>query len=118
MHTLSPLRRQRGIGFLGLLVVVALGLCVVLVGMQLVPSAIEYQAVRKAVQRASQEVGVPAIRADFDRAATIDDITSLSGKDLIITPVGDGYRVAFDYRKEIHLVGPAYLVMHYTGSSK
>lgn len=117
MRTFSP-RRQHGIGFLGLVILVAFGLCVVLVGMQLVPSAIEYQAIRKAAQRASQEVGVPAIRADFDRAAAIDDITSISGKDLGITQVGDGYRVSFDYRKEIHLVGPAYLLMHYTGSSK
>ncbi|XAH25077.1 DUF4845 domain-containing protein [Xylophilus sp. GW821-FHT01B05] len=117
MRTLS-LQRQRGIGFLGLVIVVVVGLCAVLIGMQVVPSAIEFQAISKAAQRASRQGSVAEIRADFERAGAIDDISSVSGKDLEITRVGDGYRVSFDYSKQFHLVGPAYLLMHYTGSSK
>jgi hypothetical protein len=61
---------------------------------------------------------VQQIRASFDRAATIDQITSVSAKDLDITKGPDGEPVvSFAYDREIHLVGPAYLVMKYEGTT-
>ena len=60
---------------------------------------------------------VPEIRAAFDRAAAIDDIHSIAGKDLEITKQGDKVVVEFAYDKEIPLAGPAYLLLKYRGSS-
>ncbi len=58
------------------------------------------------------------VRGIFDKAATIDNITTISGKDLDIGKEGQPCCGVVCLRAEIHLVGPAYLVMKYEGSSK
>ena len=112
-------RRQQGITLIGLIFVGAILACVFLVGSQILPTVIEYQAVLKGAKKAAAEGGtVQQIRASFDRAATIDQITSISAKDLEITKDSSGEPVvSFAYDREIHLVGPAYLVMKYEGTS-
>ncbi|MCX8521551.1 MAG: DUF4845 domain-containing protein [Rhodoferax sp.] len=111
--------RQRGIGFISLVFLVAVLGMGALVAAQTIPTLIEYFAVQKAVQKAAVSGPMPAdIRASFDKAAQIDDIRSISGKDLEITKQGDKAVVAFNYTSEIHLAGPAYLTMKYQGQSK
>jgi hypothetical protein len=111
-------QQQRGLTFIGLLVV---GILLAFAGVtlaQVVPTYIEYMAVQKAVQKASSGTTVAEVRSTFDKAAQIDDINSISGKDLDIGKQGDRVVVSFDYSREIPLFGPAYLVMKYTGSSQ
>lgn len=111
-------QQQRGLTFVGLLIV---GILLAFAGVTLarvVPTYIEYMAVQKAVQKASTGTTVAEVRSTFDKAAQIDDITSISGKDLDIGKQGDRVVVSFDYSREIPLFGPAYLVMKYTGSSQ
>ena len=117
--TLHYKPRQRGIGFIGLLFLVAVLGMGALVGAQTIPTLIEYFAVQKAVQKAALAGQNPVdIRASFDKSAQIDDIKSISGKDLEISKQGDKALVAFNYVSEIHLVGPAWLTMKYQGQSK
>jgi hypothetical protein len=86
MHQLKA--SQRGMTFLGLLVVgTFLAVSGVIIA-QIVPTAIEYQAIAKA-----------------------------AGKDLEVTKVGDRVVVAFAYQREIHLAGPGYLTLKYAGRS-
>ena len=116
----SCLARQRGLGFLGLVFVIILIGAAALLTMRIVPSAIEYQAVLKAVERSKSAASPAAVRAAFDRAAQIDDITSITGKDLDIEPNANnapGFKVSFAYRKELPLFGPASLLLNYTGSA-
>lgn len=111
-------QQQRGMTFIGLLFV---GVLIVFAGVtlaQVVPTYIEYMAVQKAVQKASGGTTVAEVRSIFDKAAQIDDISTISGKDLDIGKQGDRVVVSFDYSREIHLFGPASLVMKYTGSSQ
>lgn len=109
---------QRGITFLGLLFVAAVLGVLAVVGAQIVPTAIEYQAVLKAVRKASEGSTVGEVRNLFQRTADVDSITSIKAQDLEITKEGDKVVVAFEYTREIHLVGPAYLLMKYVGRSK
>jgi hypothetical protein len=111
-------QKQRGMTFIGLLFV---GVVLVFSGVTLarvVPTYIEFRAVQVAVQKASTGTTVAEVRSTFDKAAQIDDITTISGKDLDIGKQGDRVVVSFDYQREIPLFGPAYLVMKYNGSSK
>ena len=112
-------RDQQGITLIGLIFIGAILACVILVGAQVLPTAIEYQAISKAAKKAAQEGGsVQEIRGAFDRSATIDQITSIKGSDLEITKGNDGSPVvSFAYDRELHLVGPAYLVMKYEGTT-
>ncbi|MDR7375583.1 Tfp pilus assembly major pilin PilA [Rhodoferax ferrireducens] len=114
-----PLKsKQRGLSFIGLVLTSALIVSVFIVGAKLVPTVIEHQAILKALNKAQGGNTVPEVRAIFDKAATIDDISSVSGKDLEVTKNGEKVVVKVAYNKEIELVGPAYLLIKYTGSSK
>ena len=109
---------QRGISFIGMLFVAAVVGCLLIVGAQVVPTLIEFQAITKAASKAAIGSTVSEVRSLFDKAAQIDDIRSISGKDLDVTKVGDEIVVSFAYTREIALAGPAYLLLKYAGSSK
>jgi len=109
---------QRGVSFLGILFVGVVVASVMVVGAQVFPTVVEYQAVLKAVTKASAGSTVAEVRAIFDKAAQIDDINAISGRDLDITKDNDKVVVAFAYTKEIHLAGPGYLLLKYSGRSK
>jgi Domain of unknown function (DUF4845) len=109
--------RQRGISMFTLLfILVVLGAVGAMV-MQAFPSIVEYQAALKAINRAKDEPTVAAVRTAFDRSAAIDNIASISGKDLEITKEGDQTVVSFAYNKEFHMFGPAWLTLKYEGES-
>lgn len=110
--------RQRGISFFGLIVLMVVLALVGVIGAQVLPTAIEYQAILKAVNKAKDGASVHEVRQIFDRAADIDNISSIRSKDLTITKNGDQVVVAFAYDKEIPLAGPAYLVIKYRGQSR
>jgi len=110
--------RQGGISFIGLLFMVGVLACLVILGAQAFPTVVEYQAILKAVQKASEGNTVPEVKMIFEKAAAIDDITSVGGKDLIISKDGDQVVVKFAYTREIHMFGPAYLLLKYAGQSK
>lgn len=110
--------KQRGISFIGILFVGAIVACAFVLGAQVLPTLIEFQAITKAANKATTGNTVPEVRAIFDKAGQIDDIHSISGKDLEVTKEGDKTVVAFAYTREIHMAGPAYLLLKYTGRSK
>jgi Domain of unknown function (DUF4845) len=111
-------QQQRGVGLVGLVLVGSLVAVLGLVTAQVVPTLIEYQAVAKAAKRAAEGNSVAEVRSLFDKAASIDDIRSIQGKDLEISKENDQVVVQFAYEREIHLAGPAWLVMRYSGSSR
>ena len=110
--------RQRGLSFLGVLVVGGLLAITGVIGAQIVPTAIEYQAILKAANKAREGNSVVEVRTIFDKASAIDNISSISGKDIDVTKEGDKIVVSFAYQREIHLAGPGYLTLKYSGRSK
>jgi hypothetical protein len=118
-HHSTRRSRQRGLSFIGVIFVGLLAVAAFAIGGQSVPIFLEYHAIGKAAAKASKEgTTVPEIRASFDRAAAIDDISSITGKDLEITKRGDKIIVSFKYSREIALAGPAYLVYRFEDSTK
>jgi hypothetical protein len=111
-------KQQQGLTFLGLLVVGILLAFAGVVLAQVVPTFIEFKAVEKAVQKASAGTTVAEVRSLFDKASQIDDIKSITGKDLEVGKEGDRVVVSFAYTREIHLAGPAFLLMKYEGRSQ
>jgi Domain of unknown function (DUF4845) len=111
--------QQRGISLLGLLIVGGTLAFLGVIGAQVAPTLIEFQAINKAVNKVAASGGsVAEVRSSFDKAQQIDDFKAISGKDLEITKNGDKVVVSFAYTKEIHLAGPAYLLLKYAGTSK
>ena len=110
--------QERGLTFIGLVLVSVVVAVLALVLVQVVPTLIEYQSVSKAAKRAAEGSTVAEVRSLFDKAAAIDDFTSIKGADLDISKDNDRVIVKFAYEREIHLAGPAWLVMRYSGSSQ
>lgn len=110
--------RQRGLSFIGLLIVVALLGVSGVIAAQIFPTVVEFQAIKKGAERAATGSTVAEVRALFDKQAAIDDFKSVTGKDIEVSKEGDKIVVKFAYKREIHLTGPAYLTLKYEGRSK
>ncbi|MFN3611796.1 MAG: DUF4845 domain-containing protein [Tepidimonas sp.] len=112
----SMKRGQLGVTVIGMVFFgIVAALLIVLVA-KVVPTVTEYLAIQQAVNRAAQSgTTVAEIRNAFERAKTADYFDAVSGKDLEISKDGDRIVVEFAYDKEIHLFGPAYLLLKYRG---
>ena len=114
-------RAQRGITLFGLLfwaIIIGMGS---LVAIKIVPTAIEYFTIMKAINKVSGDSSattVPQIRAAFEKQREIDDFKSITGKDLTITKENEQVVVGFAYDSEIELFKPVYLLVKYEGRSK
>lgn len=110
--------KQQGATLIGILFVGGVLVVIGVMAAQAIPTYLEYQTILNAVKKAKSGNSVAEVRANFDKSAQIDDIKSITGKDLIVTKQGDITVVNFAYNKEIHLAGPAYLLLKYAGGSK
>ncbi len=111
-------KRQRGISLVGLILTLAvLGFLGVL-AMKIVPTYTEYRAIQNAIIKAKNAGStVREIQASFDANADVGYITSINGKDLIISKENNEMEVSFAYEKKIPLFGPASLLLEYSGST-
>jgi hypothetical protein len=111
---------QRGLSLVGLLFVAAVVIAIAVVAMRVVPSALEFMAIRSAVEKVVTSGAATAreVQTGFDRFAAIDDITSISGRDLIIEKIDGITVVSFAYEKRIPLAGPVSIIIEYDGSSR
>ena len=116
--TVQRKSKQRGISFIGFVFVGSLLAMTGVVAAQVFPTFLEYQSITRAVNKAREGQSVAEARMIFDKAAQIDDIKSISGKDIDVTKEGDKVVVSFAYEREVHLAGPAYLTLKYAGRSK
>lgn len=117
----SPGRsQQRGLTLLGLTAIGAIAFVIVIIVVKVMPTVLEFQSIRKAVVKVARESGdsVVSIQQGFDKISAIDDITSISGRDLLIEKRDGAFVVSFQYEKRIPLFGPASLVLDYRGSSR
>jgi hypothetical protein len=113
--------RQRGITMFGLLF---WGIIVAFFGYLLVralPTVNEYATIQRTVDKIAREdpVSVAQARQAFDRQKDIEySISSISGKDLLVTKEDDKVVIGFAYEKEIPIMGPVYLLLKYEGRSR
>lgn len=111
-------RRQRGLSIIGLIFIGLIVVGLLALGFRTVPAVIEYIAIERAVQKIKSEgTTVGEIRAAFDRHATIDDITSISSKDLDITKEGDQVVISYAYQKKIPVIDNVSLVIDFAGKT-
>jgi Zn-dependent membrane protease YugP len=111
--------RQRGLSLISLVFIGLIAIMLLTVGFKLVPSLIEYLAIDRAVQRIKNEGStVREIRSAFDKYSTIDDIKSISGKDLDVTKDADGVVISYAYSYSVPLTDNVRLVIDYSGSTR
>ena len=81
--------RQAGMSLTGLILgLVVVGLAAVL-AIKVIPSWLEYRSIKDGIGRVKEEGGsVAEMQKAFDRFADINNVTSLRGRDLIISKDG------------------------------
>ncbi|HJV72889.1 MAG TPA: DUF4845 domain-containing protein [Noviherbaspirillum sp.] len=111
--------KQHGLSLVGFMFVIVIVALLAVLGMKVVPSVVEYSAIKKAIMKAKTEGTTPAeIKTSFDKQATTGYIESVSGNDLEIKKTDSGFDVNVAYQKKIELVGPASLVIDYVATTE
>jgi uncharacterized protein DUF4845 len=109
--------------FIGLVLTIAIIVFVAVIAMKLVPAYIEYFSVKKALTKISNDpsfnqMGKNEIVASFDRTASIDYITVISGKDLTVEKDEAGKTiVSADYQALVPLVGNVSALLDFSAST-
>jgi hypothetical protein len=112
--------RQRGVTLFGLVFwafLIGVGAYLLV---RTLPTVTEYYTIQKAVDSIAraQPPTVPEVRQAFDRQKDVEySITSITGKDLLITKENDKVVIAFAYDKLVPVMGPVYLLIKYEGRS-
>lgn len=112
---------QRGITLIGLVFWAILISTVLLLTLRVIPTVNEFYTAKRAIEKVAHTGGstVMEIRNAFDRYKDIEySITSIAGKDLVITKENDRVVVSFAYDKEIELFGPVSLLIKYRARSE
>jgi hypothetical protein len=110
---------EAGVSLSGLLVVLAAFAVLALVAIRVTPAYLEYRAVKAAIVKAKAAGGSSReMQAAFDRNASINDVTSITGRDLVIGRGGDGEtEISFAYERRIPLAGNASLLLDFSGTT-
>lgn len=100
--------KQRGISLMGLIFWLAIGGFLAIMAAKLMPSYLEYFAVKKmmaSMDQAGDTKGtVRDIRAAFDRRNAIEDVKSVRGEDLEITKEGGETVITATWAVKVPLV--------------
>ena len=117
------LRRQRGIGFVGLIFIFVVAAVVLLLGLKLVPVYLEFFSVKKVISAMgkSEEAKtgtVAEIRKSFSRRAVIDNIQAVTGDDLEVTKEGGETIIVAAWQHKVALFTGYTLLVDFSVSSK
>lgn len=117
------MKRQRGMGFAGVLAILVGIIFLAIIGMKMVPAYLEYFAIKQAVAAITQggqlrNATVADVRKAFELRQAIDDFTSVGPKDLEITKDGSEIVISFAYEKRIPLFYNLSILIDFAGSSQ
>ena len=110
-----PLGRERGMTAIGLIILIAFVGLFVYAGIRLVPLYIEYFAVVKAMTALKTEgdSGPAAMQKALEKRFDIEDVHSLSFKDVEIRREGSGWSLHAEYDAETPFVGNVGFIVHF-----
>ncbi len=92
--------RQRGISFIGFIVVLAVGGFFLFLGMKIGPTYLEFLSIRNAVNKVAaeaQSADLAAIRRSMDRQMTIDYAASYKPEFVRVVREGDQIKLVLNY---------------------
>ena len=110
--------KQQGMSLTGLILVLMVLGAFALLAIKIVPSYLEFRAVRDGIVRAKAAGGsIPEMRQAFDKFAEVNNVEAVRGRDLDISRDGANPEISFAYEKRIPLTGRATLVIDYDGTT-
>jgi hypothetical protein len=114
--------RQRGIGFVGFIMVAAGLVFAAIIGMKLVPPymhSAQIAAILKEIVRDPMMQGatINEIKQSYSKRASINYITDITAEDIDINKVGGVLSLSANYSVKIPIAGNATLVLEFNPSS-
>jgi len=110
---------QRGLTIMGLVTVLVILIVVALFAMKVIPSFLEFRTIKSAIEAIGRTAQNPTdVRRAFENRAAIDNINTISSKDLEISREGNQMVIAFAYRKEVPLFAGVGLYIDYAANSR
>ena len=117
----AAISRQRGVTLFGLMFwAILIGFTGYLL-VRTLPTVNEYLTVQRTINQiaAASPATVAETRGAFDKQKSVEySISSISGKDLIVTKENDKVVLAFAYDKLIPIYGPVFILIRYEGRSQ
>ncbi len=115
------MKRQQGLSLISVIIVGGLAAFALLIGFRTVPAINEYLAIQRIVKIIADEgdAGTPVIelRHSFDRRGYIDQVSTVSGVDLVITKPGGKTVVEVEYARKVPVVANVSLLIDFSASS-
>lgn len=118
----SNAKNQKGITFIGVLIIAALLIFIAIVGMKMMPAYMEYMAVKKVIRAMGQEqlstMNKNEIVKSFNRRKSIDDIKSVTAGDLLVEKDATGNTVvSVEYQVVQPIMGNVSALIDFKASS-
>jgi|SRR5690606_15367905 hypothetical protein len=116
------MNNQRGMTFIGTVLMIAGIVFVAVIGMKMVPAYLEFMSVKKALNNIAAQPGFREmtnkdIYESFSKTAAIDDIDSITAKELIITQSDLGPVVIAEYQVVVPLMGNVSALLDFYAST-
>lgn len=116
------MQKQRGMTFIGLVIMVAGIVFIAVVAMKLFPAYLEFMSVQKAITNIANEPDFNEMKSKdiydaFNKTATIDNIESISANELIISQTDAGPVVTAEYQVVVPLMGNVSALLDFYAST-
>jgi hypothetical protein len=113
------MKKQRGMGFLGIFMICVLIVIVSIAGMKIVPAYLEYFSIKDAINKvkAQQPATLKDVQLAFDRFSNINNIKDITYSDLEITRDNGELELSFAYPKKIHMFDNVYVCIDFAAST-
>jgi hypothetical protein len=110
-----PGRRERGMTFIGLVILIAFVGMFIYAGIRLLPVYVEYFNIVRSIEglKSDAEVGVPAMKIALEKRFDIEDVKSISYKDVEFRKEGSGWAVHAEYDAPAPFIGNVSFLVHF-----
>lgn len=121
-YQIRSYKKQNGVSLVGAAIMIALIFFILVIAMKIFPAYSEFMAVKKELHAMSTEplstMSKVEIGRSFDKRASIDDIKSVTGADLIIEKNSTGETVvSVQYQVKTPVIGNVSTLIDFSTSS-
>ncbi|MGB7816933.1 MAG: DUF4845 domain-containing protein [Methylotenera sp.] len=114
--------KQKGMTFIGLVLVIAAVIFLAVLGMKMAPAYIEFFGVKKIVNKIANEpnfneMSKKEIVEEFDKGADIGYITVIKGSDLVIEKGESGNVVTAEYQVTLPIVANVRVLLDFNATT-
>lgn len=116
------MRLQRGLGLVGLILILGVGGVFAVLGLKLTPVYLDHMAIKRALVATAQSpesknASVNDLRKSLDRRFEVDNVKVINSSDVDITKGGGTPQLSVSYSVKVHLFYNASLCIDFEASS-